>query len=59
MATTAVPMTAAARLCAGGGFVDAMRVTLWLPIAVLAVGALSVLLVKGRKKGECRGGGKD
>ena len=32
------------------GFVDAMRVTLWLPIAVLAVGALSVLLVKSPKK---------
>ena len=32
------------------GFVDAMRVTLWLPIAVLAVGALSVLLVKSNKK---------
>jgi EmrB/QacA subfamily drug resistance transporter len=32
----------------GEGFVNAMRVTLWLPIAVLAVGALSVLLVKGR-----------
>jgi hypothetical protein len=30
------------------GFVNAMRVTLWLPIVVLAVGALSVLLVKGR-----------
>jgi EmrB/QacA subfamily drug resistance transporter len=27
-------------------FVNAMRVTLWLPIAVLAVGALSVLLVR-------------
>jgi len=32
------------------GFVDAMRVTLWLPIAVLALGALSVLLVKSPKK---------
>jgi MFS family permease len=32
----------------GEGFVNAMRVTLWLPIAVLAVGALSVLLVRGR-----------
>src|SRR2546421_807178 len=33
----------------GEGFVNAMRVTLWLPIVVLAVGALSVLLVRGRK----------
>ena len=32
----------------GEGFVNAMRVTLWLPIVVLAVGALAVLLVKGR-----------
>jgi EmrB/QacA subfamily drug resistance transporter len=32
----------------GEGFVNAMRVTLWLPIAVLAVGALSVLLVRGK-----------
>ena len=32
----------------GEGFVNAMRVTLWLPIVVLAVGALSVLLVRGR-----------
>src|SRR5438874_4482741 len=32
----------------GEGFVIAMRVTLWLPIVVLAVGALSVLLVRGR-----------
>lgn len=33
------------------GFVDAMRITLWLPIAVLASGALSVLLVRGRRRG--------
>jgi EmrB/QacA subfamily drug resistance transporter len=32
------------------GFVNAMRVTLWLPIAVIAIGALSVLLVKRRKR---------
>jgi EmrB/QacA subfamily drug resistance transporter len=34
------------------GFVNAMRFTLWLPIAVLVVGALSVLLVsqKARRK---------
>jgi EmrB/QacA subfamily drug resistance transporter len=31
------------------GFVDAMRVTLWLPIAVLAAGALSILLVRNRR----------
>jgi MFS family permease len=30
------------------GFVGAMRVTLWLPIAVMAVAALSVLLVRRR-----------
>jgi hypothetical protein len=30
----------------GEGFVNAMRVTLWLPIVVLAVGALAVLLVR-------------
>jgi EmrB/QacA subfamily drug resistance transporter len=33
------------------GFTDAMRVTLVLPIAVLAVAALSCLLVKRRKRG--------
>jgi hypothetical protein len=33
----------------GEGFANAMRVTLWLPIAVLALGALSVLLVRGRR----------
>ena len=32
----------------GVGFVNAMRVTLWLPIVVLAIGALAVLLVRGR-----------
>ena len=32
------------------GYVNAMRVTLWLPIAVLAVGALSVLLVRQKKR---------
>jgi EmrB/QacA subfamily drug resistance transporter len=32
------------------GYINAMRVTLWLPIAVLAVGALSVLVVKRRKR---------
>lgn len=32
------------------GFVDAMRVTLWLPIALLATGALSVLLVRRRAR---------
>jgi EmrB/QacA subfamily drug resistance transporter len=31
------------------GFVDAMRVTLWLPIAVLATGSLAVLLVRSRR----------
>jgi MFS family permease len=30
----------------GEGFVNAMRVTLWAPIVVLAVGALAVLLVR-------------
>jgi EmrB/QacA subfamily drug resistance transporter len=38
----------------GDGFANAMRVTLWLPIAVLAVGALSVLLVRGRSRTEGR-----
>jgi EmrB/QacA subfamily drug resistance transporter len=33
------------------GFTNAMRVTLWLPIAVMAVAALTVLLVKHRKTG--------
>jgi EmrB/QacA subfamily drug resistance transporter len=32
------------------GFVNAMRVTLWLPIAALAVGAVAVLLVRQRPK---------
>jgi EmrB/QacA subfamily drug resistance transporter len=32
------------------GFVDGMRVTLWLPIAVLASGALSVLLVRQHRR---------
>jgi EmrB/QacA subfamily drug resistance transporter len=32
------------------GFVNAMRVTLWLPIAVLALGALSVLLVRDTRR---------
>jgi hypothetical protein len=32
------------------GFVDGMRVTLWLPILVLASGALSVLLVRSRSR---------
>jgi EmrB/QacA subfamily drug resistance transporter len=32
------------------GFVNAMRVTLWLPIAVLGVGAVAVLLVRQRPK---------
>jgi len=39
-----------ARTVFGQGFANAMRVTLWLPITVLAVGALSVLLVKQRRK---------
>jgi EmrB/QacA subfamily drug resistance transporter len=37
------------------GYVNAMRVTLWLPIAVIATGALSVLLVRervGRRAGQ-------
>jgi EmrB/QacA subfamily drug resistance transporter len=33
------------------GFTNAMRVTLWLPIAVLAVGALAVLLVRSPRRG--------
>lgn len=32
------------------GFVNGMRVTLWLPIALLASGAISVLLVKQRQR---------
>jgi EmrB/QacA subfamily drug resistance transporter len=32
------------------GFVNAMRVTLWLPIAALAVGAVAVLLARQRPK---------
>jgi EmrB/QacA subfamily drug resistance transporter len=32
------------------GFVNAMRVTLWLPIVVLATGALSVLLVRAPRR---------
>ncbi|GAA0923862.1 MFS transporter [Virgisporangium aurantiacum] len=32
------------------GFVNGMRVTLWLPIVVLASGALSVLLVRKRQR---------
>jgi EmrB/QacA subfamily drug resistance transporter len=39
-----------ARTVFGQGFANAMRVTLWLPIAVLAVGALSVLLVKQSRR---------
>jgi EmrB/QacA subfamily drug resistance transporter len=39
-----------ARTVFGQGFAGAMRVTLWLPIAVLAVGALSVLLVKQSRR---------
>lgn len=31
------------------GFVGAMRVTLWLPIAVMGCAALSVLLVRQRR----------
>jgi hypothetical protein len=33
------------------GYVNAMRVTLWLPIVVLALGALSVLLVRDQTRG--------
>jgi EmrB/QacA subfamily drug resistance transporter len=36
------------------GFVGAMRVTLWLPIAVMGVAALSVLLVRRRPEGRTR-----
>jgi EmrB/QacA subfamily drug resistance transporter len=39
-----------ARTVFGQGFANAMRVTLWLPIAVLAVGALAVLLVRRRPR---------
>jgi EmrB/QacA subfamily drug resistance transporter len=35
----------------GEGFANAMRVTLWLPIAVLGVGALAVLLVRQQRRG--------
>jgi hypothetical protein len=31
------------------GFTNAMRVTLWLPIAVMGVAALSVVLVRNRR----------
>jgi hypothetical protein len=31
------------------GFTNAMRVTLWLPIAVMGLAALSVILVRGRR----------
>jgi EmrB/QacA subfamily drug resistance transporter len=34
------------------GFTNAMRVTLWLPIAVMGVAALSVILVRHRKAGD-------
>ncbi|OLB80477.1 MAG: hypothetical protein AUI14_06635 [Actinobacteria bacterium 13_2_20CM_2_71_6] len=34
----------------GEAFVNAMRVTLWLPIVVLGIGALSVLLVRPQAK---------
>ena len=33
------------------GFTNAMRVTLWLPIAVMGVAALSVVLVRNRRNG--------
>jgi EmrB/QacA subfamily drug resistance transporter len=51
-----IPASAANTLKAIGktvfdtGFTNAMRVTLWLPIAVMAVAALSVLLVKRRRR---------
>ena len=32
------------------GYTNSMRVTLWLPIVVMGVAALTVLLVKGRRK---------
>jgi EmrB/QacA subfamily drug resistance transporter len=32
------------------GFTNAMRITLWLPIVVMGVAALSILFVKGRRK---------
>jgi EmrB/QacA subfamily drug resistance transporter len=32
------------------GYTNAMRVTLWLPIAVMGVAAISTILVKGRRK---------
>ncbi len=34
------------------GYVNAMRVTLWLPIAVLGLAALSALLVKSRRRAQ-------
>jgi EmrB/QacA subfamily drug resistance transporter len=34
------------------GFTNAMRVTLWLPIAVMGLAALSVLLVRNRRAGD-------
>src|SRR5690348_691450 len=41
------------------GFTNAMRVALWLPIAVLALSALSCLLIKRRKKVAAAGAGPD
>lgn len=41
------------------GFTNAMRVTLWLPIAVLAVGALAVLLVRSPRSGAGGAGERD
>jgi EmrB/QacA subfamily drug resistance transporter len=32
------------------GYTNAMRVTLWLPIAVMGLAALTIILVKGRRK---------
>ncbi len=49
-AGTPPQIVALARSIFHTGFVDAMRVTLWLPIAVLAVGALSVLLVRTHRR---------
>ena len=37
------------------GYINAMRFTLWLPITVLAVGALSVLLVRQRRRPSATG----
>jgi hypothetical protein len=39
------------------GFTNAMRVALWLPIAVLALSALSCLLIKRREKAAAAGPG--